>query len=460
VRRLLAALCAAASLTAAGPLAAAGRTASPAASGGNRTIALAVATELPKDAASAIDRLVDEAMRAGEFPGAVLVVASSRRVLYRKAYGARTYEPRRIPNDPSTIYEFASVTKPAVTATAVMALVERGALRTSDRVARWIPEFAANGKHDVTIAQLLTHTAGMPPSFKESDYGADRATILRHAYEAPLRFAPGTGNEYSNLAFIVLTEVIARASGEPYERFAHDAIFAPLGMRDAAFDVTIDAAHRARLAPQLRGETPELLRTRFGTVPGVNGHAGLLATADDVAKLAVAYLRAARGMPAPGFVLSPQTVRAMTVPRYVGGGELRALGWDVDSTFSRNRGEVLPRGGFGHTGSSGTSVWIDPATDLAIVFASNAHYPADEGESTVPLESSIASVVAARTRYDPHAGDPVEAAGIEDAEFSAEAARSALGFPATRGPAPTPRPSRSPAASAPISPAASPSRAP
>ena len=405
---------------------------------------LAIATGLPADATATIDRLVEAGIRGGDFPGAVVVIASSRRVLYRKAYGARTYEPRTIPNDASTIYEFASVTKAAITATALMTLVQRGVLRTSDRVARWIPEFAANGKHNVTLAHLLTHTAGMPPSFKESDYGADRATILRHAYEAPLRFAPGTGSEYSNLAFIVLTEVIARASGEPYERFAHDALFVPLGMRDSAFDVTIDSAHRARLAPQLRGETEALLRKQFGTVPGVNGHAGLLATADDVAKLAVAYLRAARDLPAPGFPLAPQTVRAMTTPRYVGDGELRALGWDVDSGFSRNRGETLPRGGFGHTGSSGTSVWIDPATDLAIVFASNAHYPDDKGAGTVPLESALASVVAARMHYDPHGADPVEAARLQDAQFSAEAARSALGFPATPGPAPTPRPSASP----------------
>ncbi len=437
MRRLLAAVCSAAVFASAVPVAAAHED-------GPR---LAFATSLPADATATIDRLVEDGIRAGDFPGAVMVIASSRRVLYRKAYGARTYEPRTVANDASTIYEFASVTKAAVTATAVMALVQRGALRTSDRVARWIPEFAANGKHDVTLAQLLTHTAGMPPSFKESDYGADRATILRHAYEAPLRFAPGTGNEYSNLAFIVLTEVIARASGEPYERFAHDALFAPLGMRDATFDVTIDAAHRARLAPQLRGETEALLRKQFGTVPGVNGHAGLLATADDVAKLAVAYLRAARDLPAPGFALAPQTVRAMTAPRYVGGGELRALGWDVDSGFSRNRGETLPRGGFGHTGSSGTSVWIDPATDLAIVFASNAHYPDDKGGSTVPLESAIASVVAARTQYDPHGADPVEAARVEDAQFSAQAARSALGFPATPRPAPTPRASPSPSPS-------------
>jgi CubicO group peptidase (beta-lactamase class C family) len=446
VRRLLAAVCFAALFASVVPVDAADRT------GAHD---LAIATALPSDATVTIDRLVEDGIRAGDFPGAVVVVASSQRVLYRKAYGARTFEPKLVANELSTIYEMASLTKAAITATAVMALVERGLLRTSDRVARWIPEFAANGKHNVTIAQLLTHTSGMQASFKESDYGAGRATILQHAYEAPLRFAPGSDNAYSNLAFIVLTEVIARASGTPYERFAHDAIFAPLRMRDSAFDATFDPANRARLAPQLRGESVELLRKRFGTVPGVNGHAGWLASAGDVTKLAVAYLRAARGMPAPGFALSPQTVRAMTAPRYVGDGEVRALGWDLDSWFSRNRGDVLPRGGFGHTGSSGTSVWIDPATDLAIVFMSNSHYPDDKGGDTVPLESSIASIVAARTRYSATGANPVAAARAQDAAFSAQAARSALGFPAIPGPAPTPRPSRSPS-SAP-SPSASPS---
>ena len=435
MHRLIAAACCAALVTCVVPAGAAGRASAP---------DLAVASALPADAAAAIDRLVEAGIRAGDYPGAAVVVASSQRVLYRKAYGARTYEPRRIANDFSTIYEMASLTKAAVTATAVMALVERGTLRTSDRVARWIPEFGTNGKQDVTIAQLLTHTAGMPPSFKESDYGADRATILQHAYDMPLQFAPGSAGRYSNLAFIVLTEVIARAAGEPYERFAHDAIFAPLNMRDSSFDVTLDAAHRARLAPQLRGETEEMLRKRFGTVPGVNGHAGWLASADDVTALAVAYLRAARGTAVPGFALSPQTVRAMTAPHYTGDGEVRALGWDADSAFSRNRGEILPRGGFGHTGSSGTSVWIDPATDLAIVFLSNAHYPDDKGASTVPLESAIASIAAARTRYAATGADPVAAARAQDAAFAAEAARSALGFPATPGPAPTPRPARSP----------------
>lgn len=401
---------------------------------------LPLAAALPPDARAQLDRLVDAAAAAGEFPGAQLVIASSHGILYRKAYGVESSAPA-VANRTSAIYEWASVTKAAITATAVMMLVERGVLRTSDKVARWIPEFAANGKADVTIAQLLTHTSGMPQSFERADYQADRPTIMRHAYAAALRFAPGSKFEYSNLGFITLAEVIARASGMPYEQFVERNLFAPLGMRDSSFDVTIDAAHRARLVPQLREQTVQTLRDRFGTVPGVNGHAGLLSTADDVATLAVAYLRAARGVETPGF-LAPQTVRAMVTPRYVGDGQVRGLGWDLDSAFSRNRGEIFARGGFGHTGSSGTSIWIDPASDLAIVFASNAHYPDDKGASTVPLESALATVVAAHTRYASNGADVVTAERAQETQFDAEAARSALSFPATPGPAPTPQPGR------------------
>lgn len=411
---------------------------SPVRAAGTARVPLPVAASLPPDARAELDRLVDAGVSAGEFPGAQLVIASSHGVLYRKAYGLESAAPA-VANRTNAIYEWASVTKAAITATAVMMLDERGVLRTSDKVARWIPEFDANGKQDVTIAQLLTHTAGMPPSFDRADYQTDRATIMRHAYAAGLRFAPGSKFEYSNLGFIVLAEVVARASGMPYERFVERDLFAPLGMHDSSFDVTIDAAHRARLVPQLRGETVQALRDRFGTVPGVNGHAGLLSTADDVATLAIAYLRAARGEATPGF-LAPQTVRAMVNPRYVGDGAVRALGWDLDSVFSRNRGEIFARGGFGHTGSSGTSIWIDPASDLAIVFASNAHYPDDKGASTVPLESALATVAAARTRYAPDGPDVVTAERTQEAEFDAAAARSALGFPATPGPAPTSTP--------------------
>ncbi|WP_317996152.1 serine hydrolase domain-containing protein [Vulcanimicrobium alpinum] len=404
---------------------------------------LAVAARLPPDAAAALDRLVNDAIGRGDLPGGVLVVTSSHGVLYRRAYGIRTLEPARVANDPSTIYEFASTTKPMATASAIMLLAQRGVLRLGDRVGTWIPAFAANGKHDVTLLQLLTHTGGMQIDYVKADYQADVPAILAHTYAAGLSFAPGTKFEYSDLAFITLADVVAHAAKTPYERFVQDELFRPLGMRDAFFDTTIDAAHRARLAPQIRNESEQRLRDAYGTVPGLNGHAGMLATAGDVALLARAFLRAARGLETPGFALTPATVRAMIEPHYAGDGQVRGIGWDLDSVYSRNRGEIFARGGFGHTGSSGTSVWIDPASDVAVVFASNAHYP-DTGGSTLYLEAKLDTLVAAQIRHQGGERTAIDAAREQSARYSADAARSALGFPATPGPAPTPAPSPSP----------------
>jgi len=407
------------------------------------TAALPGADQLPIEAQKRIDALVNEAIAQGNLPGAQLVIAratgaGARAVIMRKAYGIRTLEPQARPNDMTTIYEFASVSKAAATADAVMLLLQRGKLRLNDRVSLSIPEFAQNGKHDVTIAQLLTHTSGMQIDYAPADYFADRATILTHAYESPLRFAPGSKFEYSDLAFIVLGELVARVSGKSYEGFVQDELFRPLGMNDTAFDVTIDDAHKARLAPQILNQNEQTLRKDFGTVPGVNGHAGVLATADDMMSLCIALLAAANGVPNPHFALTPQTVRTMIEPRYVGSGAARGLGWDLDSAYSGNRGDELPRGGFGHTGSSGTSVWMDPALGVAIVFASNAHYPADKG-TTLPLEAKIANIVAGSLL-----GIDPALVRAQETTFDAAVARSALRFPPVPGPAPTPRPSPSP----------------
>ena len=387
-------------------------------------------SRLPDAARHQIDELVNTAIRAQLLPGAQLVVVSGEgngvegTILLRRAYGIRTLEPRPAANDMRTVYEFASVTKPVCTADAIMLLVQRGALRLADRVAATIPEFAQNGKSDVTIAQLLLHTSGLPIDYDPADYFADRTTILNHAYAAAPRFGPGTKFQYSDLAYIVLSEVIARASGMTYEAFVTTQLFAPLDMRDSSFDTTIDARHRSLLAPQLYAATEQKLRQAFGTVPGLNGHAGMLTTADDVAKLAVAFLRAEHGA-ASALPLTPQTVRAMLEPHYVGAGNIRAYGWDLDSVYSKNRGDVFPRGGFGHTGSSGTSVWIDPALNLAVIFASNAHYPSDKG-TTLYLESKLATIVAAQAELPPGAA---EAARQQELRFDAAAARSALAFP-------------------------------
>ena len=406
---------------------------------------LAVATGISAEGRRTLDALVTAAMREGNLPGGVLVVTSSAGALYARAYGVRTLEPRPENADARTIYELASMTKPLATAASIMLLVQRGVLRLGDRVSAWIPAYAQNGKHDVTVLQVLTHTSGMQIDYVRADYQADVTTILAHTYAAPLRFAPGTKFEYSDLGFITLADVVSHASGMPFERFAQTQLFRPLGMRSTFFDTTIDAASAARLAPQIRSQSAQRLRDAYGTVPGLNGHAGMLATAGDTALLARAFLRAARGLATPGFALTPATVRAMTAARYVGNGQVRGIGWDLDSAYSRNRGEIFALGGFGHTGSSGCSVWIDPASDVAVVFVSNAHYPDDNG-TTLYLEAKLDTVVAATVEHAPSARDPDDAARAQSARFSADVVRSALAFPATPGPAPTPKPSPSPSA--------------
>jgi CubicO group peptidase (beta-lactamase class C family) len=334
-----------------------------------------------------------------------------------------------------------------------MLLVQRGELRLTDRIATYIPEFAQNGKDAITIEQVLLHTSGLPPAFVEADYYADRPTILEHTYARKLLFAPGTGFSYSNLGPIVLTELIARITHDPFERFVAAELFAPLGMRDSYFDTTLDPAHRALLAPQVEHQDEVALRRAFGTVPGVNGHAGMLSTADDLARYARALLLTLEGRPPPDAPLSAASVRAMIEPHYVGRGAVRGLGWDLDSGFSGNRGDLLPRGGFGHTGSSGTSVWIDPALGIAVIFTSNAHYPKDVGD-TLPLEAKVANLVTAAIAHDR------ARIAAQEAAFDAAASRSALGFPPTPLPAPTATPSGAPSNSPSGAPSETPSAEP
>lgn len=402
-----------------------------------------------------IDRVLATAVANGTIPGAQLIVLGppNARTLLRRYYGARTFEPRRIPNDFSTVYELASLTKPVATASAIMLLVQRGALRLHDRIATYVPEFAQNGKDSITIEQVLLHTSGLPPAFVEDDYYADRSTILQHTYARTLLFAPGTGFSYSNLGPIVLTELIARVTHEPFERFVARDLFAPLGMRDSFFDTTLDPAHRALLAPQVERQDEVALRKAFGTVPGVNGHAGMLSTADDLARYARSLLLTLEGQAPPNAPLAAASVRAMIEPHYVGRGAVRGLGWDLDSGFSGNRGDLLPRGGFGHTGSSGTSLWIDPALGIAVIFTSNAHYPKDAGD-TLPLEAKVANLVTAAVAHDR------ARIAAQEAAFDAAAARSALGFPPTPLPAPSAAPSGAPSNTPSGAPSSTPSGTP
>ncbi|HEY8413885.1 MAG TPA: exo-beta-N-acetylmuramidase NamZ domain-containing protein [Pyrinomonadaceae bacterium] len=344
-------------------------------------------------------------------PGAVVLVSRKGRIIWEKSYGSRAVEPAREPMTVDTIFDLASLTKVVATATSIMILVERGKLSLTDPVSLYLPELKGEGREKITIEQLLIHRSGYAPDFdlKQRWTGYDEA-IKRLAQE-PLRNAPGTRFTYSDIGFITLGEVVRRVSGMPLDQFAKQNIFQPLGMRDTGFRPA--ATLRARIAPTekrrgqlsylgdtptdlggegdvwLRGQVHDPTSYRMG---GVAGHAGLFSTARDLALYCQMILNG--GSYGSVHVLSPLSVAEMTRPRLVSsGGGTRGLGWDINTSFSSNRGELFPLGSFGHTGFTGTSIWIDPSSQMFVVFLSNRVHPDGKGD-VGPLRGRVATIVA------------------------------------------------------------------
>jgi len=340
-----------------------------------------------------IDGFVEAAIQKDACPGAVVVVIHDDAVVFRKAYGHRALVPAKVPMTVDSVFDMASVTKPVATATSIHVLAERGKLRFSDRVSKHWPAFAANGKEAVTIEQCLLHVTGLTADNSINDYKGSRAEMLANVAALKLEAPPGTRFRYSDVGFIVLGELVERVSGEPLDVFARTNVFEPLGMKDTVF--TPNDALKSRVAPTgLRnGKTilGEVHDPRSFALHGVAGHAGLFSTADDLAK----YCRAvfAGGQLDGKRVLGPLALQQFTEPKPVPGG-LRSLGWDVDTSFSSLRGDLFPRGeGFGHTGFTGTSVWFDPPSKVAIIILSNRVHPNDKGNVT-ELRRQIGTIVA------------------------------------------------------------------
>jgi len=379
-----------------------------------------------------IDAAVGESIARRETPGAVVLAARRGRVVWKKAYGARTIEPEREALTPDTIFDAASLTKVVATATSIMILVERGQVRLNDPLSRYLPEVKGEGRAAITIEQLLTHRAGYAPDFDlgEQWAGYDEA-MKRLATQRP-RHPAGTRFVYSDIGFIALGEVVRRVSGEALDVFARRNIFEPLGMRDTSFNPS--AILRPRIAPTekrraqaaylggraesvgaegerwLRGEVHDPTAFRMN---GVAGHAGMFTTADDLAIYCQMILQG--GEYAGVRVLSPLGVAAMTRPRAVGeDGAARGLGWDIASSFSNNRGDLFPPGSFGHTGFTGTSLWLDPASETFVVFLSNRIHPDGKGDVTA-LRGRVASITASSLT-----DTTAEQSRIESARFASE----------------------------------------
>ncbi|HVG39812.1 MAG TPA: exo-beta-N-acetylmuramidase NamZ domain-containing protein, partial [Pyrinomonadaceae bacterium] len=335
-------------------------------------------------------------------------------IIWRRAYGNRAVEPGREAMKTDTIFDLASLTKVIATATSAMILVERGQMRLHDPVARYLPELKGEGRDQIIIEQLLTHLSGYAPDFDLGEEWAGTEEALKHLFREQLQSPPGTRFVYSDIGMIAMGEIIRRVSGQTLDEFALRNIYRPLGMRETSFRPA--AARSPRIAPTetrraqgnylggrgeeksaqggewLRGEVHDPTAARM---EGVAGHAGLFSTADDVAIFCQMILNGGRYRGVR--ILSPLGVETMTRARAVAAdGSARGLGWDVSSSYSSNRGDLYPTGSFGHTGFTGTSIWIDPATESFVVFLSNRVHPDGRGNVT-PLRARIASVVAAST---------------------------------------------------------------
>ena len=358
-----------------------------------------------------MDAVINEEISNKKLPGAVVLVGRKGRIVWRKSYGARALEPSREAMTPDTIFDLASLTKVVATATSIMLLVERGKLRLSDPVSLHIPELKGEGRDRITVEQLLTHVSGYAPDFdlQERWTGYDQA--IKRLIKEPLRNPPGNRFTYSDIGFITLGEIVARVGGMPLDQFAQKNIFEPLRMTNTGFRPSVTL--KSRIAPTerrrgqlsylgdtaanagaegevwLRGEVHDPTSYRMN---GVAGHAGLFSTADDLAIYCQMILNG--GSFGGVRILAPLTVAEMTRPRLVStGGGTRGLGWDINSTFSSNRGDLFPLGSFGHTGFTGTSIWIDPASEMFVVFLSNRVHPDGKGD-VGPLRGRVASIVA------------------------------------------------------------------
>jgi uncharacterized protein YbbC (DUF1343 family)/CubicO group peptidase (beta-lactamase class C family) len=363
----------------------------------------------------AIPPVVEQAIADKKLPGAVVLVGRGDRVLWQRAIGKRALEPASEPMTADTIFDLASLTKVVATTTSVMKLVEDGRVRLNDRVSDHVPGFERYNKTNITIRHLMSHTSGLRPDLDLADgwTGYDKAIEL--AIEEAPQSAPGERFVYSDINYFLLGDIVKRVSGLPLDQFAKKYVFDPLGMKETMFVPA--AALEPRIAPteHLRGVVHDPTARRMG---GVAGHAGLFSTAADLAIFCRMLLDG--GSYGGVRILSPLTVAKMTTPASAPGDpNVRGLGWDIDSSYSSNRGELLPLGSYGHTGFTGTSIWIDPVTREFVVFLSNRVHPDGKGDVT-PLRAKVATIAASAILDAP--SEAARARGLTGRDFGAAAA--------------------------------------
>jgi CubicO group peptidase (beta-lactamase class C family) len=353
-----------------------------------------------------LDVIIEEAIARKDFPGAVILVGRKGKTVFHKAYGQSQLVPQPRPMNAEMIFDLASITKPVATATSIMILAEQGRVSLDEKVKDYIPGFAVyvdksgiNGE-DARLWHLLTHTSGLPPYAEAAEvekiYGRPCPTEQLASYIAQLKKSdpPGTTFHYSCLGYITLAHILKKITGQTIAEFSQEHIFGPLSMKQTSFNPA--EKWREFCVPTqvidgkpLVGIVHDPLARLQG---GISGNAGLFSTADDLAVFAQMVL--GQGECKGVRILSPLAVERMTSvwPESAFAG--RGLGWDLDSGYSTNSGDLFGPNSYGHTGYTGTSIWIDPDTNTYVIFLTNRVHPDDKG-AVIAMRSRVANVVAA-----------------------------------------------------------------
>ncbi len=313
-----------------------------------------------------IEFLMENAIAHGLIAGSVIVIGNREGILYSAARGRLSTAADSPPLTERTIFDIASLTKVFATTPAIMKLLDEGRITLTDPLTRWFPELEGTGREDVTILNLLTHTSG----FNDVSFGTDeplRTAIRKIATQKNWK-APGDRFHYADINFILLGELVRRASGLTLDRFCDKEFYAPLGMNDTQFLPPRELA--PRIAPtlgprnELTSGTVQDENARF--LGGVAGHAGLFSSAADLARFSRMVLNG--GVLDGRYIFPERVVTQMTAPYFCSSGHVvRALGWDILSPYSAPKGNFFSEMSFGHTGYSGSSVWIDPKRDLFVI---------------------------------------------------------------------------------------------
>jgi CubicO group peptidase (beta-lactamase class C family) len=344
-------------------------------------------------------RLLRQAVVTRAFPGGVLVVGDERGPLRTIPFGRLTYDSDSPRVTEATVYDLASLTKVVATTAAAMVLVDEDSLDLNATVSSYLPAFVGESKATVTVRQLLSHSAGLPawaPLYREA---RGKPAIVSRIASMDLEYAPGTRSLYGDLAMIMMAEIIEQAAKEPFEMYVARRVFVPLGMHDSRFRP--EAQLKGSIAPTeqdtwrgrlLRGEVDDENAYAMG---GVAGHAGLFSTAPDVARFAQVMLD--EGKNGTGQWISAATVRNFTRVSHVSGSS-RALGWDTPGT-DPYLGRGWSASSYGHTGFTGTLLWIDPELDLFVVLLTNRVYPSRENDAFSEVRREVCEqlIVGARS---------------------------------------------------------------